>query len=73
MLKINIVCVGNLKDKFFIEGAREYEKRLSRFCVLKITELKEFTNLSNIEQIKMAEGDEILKNSKIIRICKDGE
>lgn len=64
MLKINLVCVGNLKDKFFIDGAEEYKKRLSRFCELKIIELKEYTNLTNIAQIKEQEGDEILKNVK---------
>lgn len=62
MLKINIVCVGNLKDKFYIDGAGEYAKRLSRFCSLKITEIKEFNNLQNIDQIKKSEGEEILKN-----------
>ena len=62
MIKINLICVGNLKDKFFIDGAREYEKRLSRFCNLKIIELKEHTHLQNIQQIKIAEGEEILKN-----------
>ena len=61
MLKINIVCVGNLKDKFYIDGAGEYAKRLSRFCSLKTIELKEYTNLQSIEQIKKAEGEEILK------------
>ena len=64
MLKINLVCVGNLKDKFFIEASNEYTKRLSRFCELKITELKEYTNLDSIEKIKEQEGEEILKNVK---------
>ena len=61
MLKINLITVGNLKDKFFIEACEEYSKRLTRFCNLKITELKEYTNLENVEQIKNAEGEEILK------------
>ncbi|MBE7082216.1 MAG: 23S rRNA (pseudouridine(1915)-N(3))-methyltransferase RlmH [Clostridiales bacterium] len=64
MLKINLVTVGNLKDKFFIDACGEYEKRLSRFCVLNIKELKEFTNYENIEQIKYLEGEEIIKNLK---------
>ncbi len=64
MLKINIVCVGNLKDKFFIEASEEYTKRLSRFCNVSINELKEFTNLSSVEQIKKSEGEEIIKNIK---------
>ena len=64
MLKINLICVGNLKDKFFIDASSEYVKRLSRFCDLKITELKEYTNLNNIEQIKEQEGEDILKSIK---------
>ena len=64
MLKINLVAVGNLKDKFFIDACGEYEKRLSRFCVLTIKELKEFTNYENTEQIKSLEGEEIIKNLK---------
>ena len=62
MLKINIVCVGNLKDKFFIDACGEYKKRLSRFCELSIRELKEYTNFDNEEQTKQAEGEEILKH-----------
>ena len=64
MLKINIVCVGNLKDKFFIDACAEYSKRLSRFCDLKITELKEYTDLDSVEQTKQKEGQEILKHIK---------
>jgi len=63
MLKINIVCVGNLKDKFFIDTTSEYTKRLSRFCVIKIIKIKEYTNLKP-EQTKEQEGEEILKNIK---------
>lgn len=64
MLKINLVCVGNLKDRFFIDASNEYAKRLSRFCELKITELKEYTNMDSIQQTKEKEGEEILKNVK---------
>lgn len=64
MLKINIVCVGNLKEKFFIDACEEYLKRLSRFCVCNVKELKECTNFSNVSQIKEQEGQEILKNLK---------
>ena len=71
MLKINLICVGNLKDKFYIDGAGEYIKRLSRFCLLKTIELKEYTNLATVEQIKKAEGDEILKNLNGYAILMD--
>ncbi len=41
MIEITVVCVGNLKDKFFVDACAEYEKRLSAFCRLKIVELKD--------------------------------
>ena len=44
MIKINLVCVGNLKEKFFEEAAEEYLKRLSRFCKAEVKELPEKAN-----------------------------
>ncbi len=39
MMKIKIISVGKLKEKFFIDAAREYEKRLSAFCSFEALEL----------------------------------
>ena len=41
MLTINIVCVGNLKEKFWQDAQSEYSKRLSKFCKLNICEIAE--------------------------------
>ena len=41
MIKVNFVCVGNLKEKFFEDAAAEYIKRLSRFCKVEVKELAE--------------------------------
>ena len=41
MIPIRLICVGRLKEKFYIEAAEEYRKRLSRFCRLEILELPE--------------------------------
>jgi len=71
MLKINLVCVGNLKDKFFIDACDEYKKRLSRFCSLNIIELKEYTNFENTQQTKEKEAIEIIKNLKGFVILLD--
>ena len=37
-MKIDILCVGKLKEKYLKEGVLEYSKRLSRFCQLNIIE-----------------------------------
>ena len=39
MLNINIVCVGKIKEKFFVSAIEEYSKRLSKYCKLEILEL----------------------------------
>ena len=41
MQKVSIICVGKMKEKFYIDAAAEYTKRLSRFCKLEIIELPE--------------------------------
>ena len=41
MQKVSVICVGKMKEKFYIEAAAEYTKRLSRFCKLEILELPE--------------------------------
>ena len=42
MERLDILCIGNLKEKISREMSAEYEKRLSRYCKLKITELAEY-------------------------------
>ena len=41
MQKMTIICTGKLKEKFYLDAAAEYAKRLSRFCTLTILELPE--------------------------------
>lgn len=41
MLSIHIICVGKLKERFYIEAAAEYRKRLSTYCKLELLELPE--------------------------------
>ena len=66
MIKINIVAVGKVKEKYFSQAIEEYSKRLSRFCKLEIIEVKEENfvaepNDSQIEIIKQKEGENIIK------------
>ena len=49
-MKINIVCIGKIKEKFFVEAINEYAKRLSRFCDLKIIEVEEESKMSNTDK-----------------------
>ncbi len=67
MQKINIVCVGKIKEEFYRAAIVEYLKRLSRFAKVEIKELAEGRN----------PGDEaagILKSCKgyKIALCIEG-
>lgn len=54
MVKINLVCVGRVKEKYFAEGIAEYAKRLKRFCDFTITEVAE-ENVSGLSAAGIAE------------------
>lgn len=41
MIKVNVIAVGKVKEKYFLDGINEYSKRLSRFCEFNIIEVKE--------------------------------
>jgi 23S rRNA (pseudouridine1915-N3)-methyltransferase len=41
MVKINIVCIGKVKEGFFSDAVKEYQKRLEAYCQLTIEEIPE--------------------------------
>ena len=41
MVNVTLICVGKMKEKFYIEAAAEYVKRLAGYCKLNVVELPE--------------------------------
>jgi len=41
MMNVHIICVGKMKEKFYMDAAAEYQKRLSPYCKLTLVELPE--------------------------------
>ncbi len=81
-MKITILCVGKIKEKYFSMAIEEYVKRLSRYCKLEIIEVpdeKTDENASAAEEnmVKAKEGERILKNIKdtsyVIALAIDGK
>ena len=81
-MKITIVCVGKIKEKFYRDALVEYTKRLSRYCSLSITEVadeKTKEQASDVECaiIKDREGERILKSIRedgyVIALAIDGK
>ena len=50
MLKINLIAIGDIKETYLTDAIKEYSKRLSRFCQLKIIQLKETVARTNNKQ-----------------------
>ncbi len=67
MQKINIVCVGKIKEKFYCDAVSEYLKRLSRFAKVEVREIAECRTLDE-------EAELILKTAKgrIVALCIEG-
>lgn len=68
-MKISIICVGKVKEKFYTQAIQEYTKRLSRYCKLEIIELQDEKTPDHASEqvnlnIKAKEGDRILSSIK---------
>lgn len=66
-MKITVICVGKLKEKYFREASAEYEKRLGRYCRLEIIEVADEKTPDGAsrtaeEQIKEKEASRILRH-----------
>ncbi len=81
-MKITIVCVGKIKERFYTDAVAEYSKRLSKYCKLEIKEVQDEKTPDGIgetaeEQIRKAEGDRILKaipdNAHVILLAIRGK
>ena len=67
MIKVNVVCVGKIKEQFYRSAVEEYAKRLSRFCAFTVKEIAECKTLEE-------EGEKILRAAKgyKIALCIEG-
>ena len=66
-MKIRILTVGKIKEKFYRDAIAEYQKRLGRYCKLEIVEVAdektdENASPSQMEQVKEKEGQRLLSH-----------
>lgn len=82
MQKVNIICIGKIKEKYWTDAINEYLKRLKIFCKVNIIELDEEKIQSNpnpaqIKTVIEAEGKRILskisKNAYVVSLCIEGK
>ena len=70
-MKINIVCVGKIKEKYFLDAIGEYKKRLSRFANLLVIEVDEASKEENLDKKNDIEGKRLLEKCSGIIVCLD--
>ena len=82
MVDVTLICVGKMKEKFYVEAAAEYEKRLKGYCKLSIVELPEQhlpknPSLGEIQSALEKEGDairgKIPPSSSVIAMAIEGK
>ncbi|MDD6485147.1 MAG: 23S rRNA (pseudouridine(1915)-N(3))-methyltransferase RlmH [Clostridiales bacterium] len=80
-MKITIIGVGKIKEKYFTAAIAEYAKRLSRFTSFEIIEvpdekIPDNASKKECEQIKEREGEKILSKIKsgayVTALCIEG-
>ena len=82
MAEVRLICVGKMRERFYIEAFEEYRKRLSAYCKFELAELTE-TRLSDSpsdKEIAAAlekEGVESLKkipsDAFVVAMCVEGK
>lgn len=82
MLKVKIIAVGKIKEKFYTDACNEYIKRLGAYCNISVTEIQEYKCADNpsaaeIERVIEKEGERILTaipdNAFVIPMCIEGK
>ena len=68
-MKITLITVGKIKEKYLKDGIAEYSKRLSKYCKLEVIEVADEKTpdqaSENVEQqIRKKEGERILRYVK---------
>lgn len=81
MIKVTVIAVGKLKEKYLRDACDEYLKRLGAFSKVNIVEINEERSSDNpsnaeIESVKQKEGERIIskipKGSYVIPMCIEG-
>ena len=81
-VSVSVICVGKLKEKFYIEGAAEYAKRLGAYCKFQLTELSEERLPQNpsraqidaaLEKEAQAVKSRLPKGAAVVALCVEGE
>lgn len=81
-MTVNIICVGKIKEDYFIKATAEFEKRLSRFCTFNVICLPDKSIPDNPSEAECKavlekEGEQIIKKigkgDAVVAMCIEGK
>ena len=81
-VRIQLICVGKMKEKFYIDAAAEYVKRLSAYCRLQVVELPEERLPADpsraqidaaLEKEEAAIRGKLAPGAALVALCVEGE
>ena len=70
MFEITLICMGKLKEKFYLSAAAEYEKRLKGYCSFHLIELPEYRLPEDPSPAEIAAGLEKEADTILAKIPK---
>ncbi len=70
MFAITLICMGKLKEKFYLSAQAEYEKRLKGYCSFELIELPEYRLPEDPSPAQIAAGLEKEADTIIAKIPK---
>lgn len=70
MFEITLICMGKLKEKFYLSAAAEYEKRLKGYCSFRLIELPEYRLPEDPSPAEIAAGLEKEADAILAKIPK---
>ncbi len=82
MLKVKLVVLGKLKEKYWADAAKEYIKRLSGYCRIEVCEIKDLPvpenpSIGEIDTVLSKEAEEIIRQigsiRNVISLCIEGK
>ena len=65
MFSMTLICMGKLKEKFYISAAEEYKNRLGAFCSFQLLELPEYKLPEDPNPTQIAQG--LSREAELIR------
>ncbi len=81
-MRITVIGVGKIKERYFVDAIGEYGKRLGRFCKLEVVEVADERTPEGASEeervrIKRREGERILQripgNSLVVALAIEGK